>query len=244
MDFGSDYNSVNGNECHQMRLCHCNDVIISAMASQINGLTIVYSNVYSGADQRKHQSSTSLTFVRGIHRWPVNSPHKGPILWRIFPFDDVILFWKCGEHYNGIKPMYAHGDIIHCSESIVEDNPSGDKEGISNKRGMNEKHVKILSGLETQLLTAHGMCINNEIINPFIMGRWPDFVLRHISSLRNSAWDKYFFPISTWLWTKLKHWLQNPLRDHYILIMFPTVLCIIFIILYAVQHLESNGAVG
>ena len=52
---------------------HYNDVIMSAMASQITSLTIVYSTVYAGADQRKHQSSASLAFVRGIHRWPVNS---------------------------------------------------------------------------------------------------------------------------------------------------------------------------
>ena len=49
-------------------LRHYNDVIMSAMASQMTSLTIVYSTVYSGADQRKHQSSMSLAFVRGIYR--------------------------------------------------------------------------------------------------------------------------------------------------------------------------------
>ena len=44
-----------------------------------------------GADQRKNQSSTSLAFVRGIHRWPVNSPHKGPVTRKMFPFDDVTM---------------------------------------------------------------------------------------------------------------------------------------------------------
>ena len=48
---------------------HYSDVIIGAMVSQITSLTIVYLTVYLGADQRKHQSSTSLAFVRGIHRW-------------------------------------------------------------------------------------------------------------------------------------------------------------------------------
>ena len=67
-------------------------VIMSAMASQITSLTILYSTVYSGADQRKHQSSASLAFVRGIHRWPVNSPHKWPVTRKSFPFDDVILY--------------------------------------------------------------------------------------------------------------------------------------------------------
>ena len=52
---------------------------------------IVYSTVYPGADQRKHQSSASLAFVRGIHRSPVNSPHKGPVTRNMFPFDDVIM---------------------------------------------------------------------------------------------------------------------------------------------------------
>ena len=64
---------------------------LKAMASQITSLAIVYSTVYSGADQRKHQSSASLAFVRGIHRWPVNSPHKWPVTRKMCPFDDVIM---------------------------------------------------------------------------------------------------------------------------------------------------------
>ena len=68
-----------------------NEVIMSTTASQITSLTIVYSTVYLDADQRKHQSSASLAFVRGIHRGPVNSPHKGPVTQKIFPFDDVIM---------------------------------------------------------------------------------------------------------------------------------------------------------
>ena len=64
---------------------------MSTMASQITGLMIVYSIVYSGADQRKHQGSASLAFVRRIHRWPANSPHKGPVTWKMFQFDDVIM---------------------------------------------------------------------------------------------------------------------------------------------------------
>ena len=70
---------------------HYSDVIMSAMASQITSLTNVYSTVYSGADQRKHQSSASLALVRGIHRWPVNSPHKWPVTRKKLRFDDVIM---------------------------------------------------------------------------------------------------------------------------------------------------------
>ena len=52
---------------------------------------IIYSSVYSGTDQRKHQSSASLAFARGIHWRPVNSPHKWPVTRKMFPFDDVIM---------------------------------------------------------------------------------------------------------------------------------------------------------
>ena len=54
--------------------------------------------------QWKHQSSALLAFVRGIHRWPVNSPHKGPVTGKIFPFYDFIML-RCSlvsifHHYN------------------------------------------------------------------------------------------------------------------------------------------------
>ena len=65
---------------------------MGAIAPQITSLAIVYSAFYSGADQRKHQSSASLAFVRGIHRGPVNSPHKWPVTRKMFPFDDVIMY--------------------------------------------------------------------------------------------------------------------------------------------------------
>ena len=64
---------------------------MGAVAFQITSLTIVYSTVYTDADQRKHQSSASLAFVRGIHRGPVNSPYKWLVTRKLFPFDDVIM---------------------------------------------------------------------------------------------------------------------------------------------------------
>ena len=67
------------------------DVIMGVIASQITSLSIIYSNAHSDADQGKHQSSASLAFVRGIHRRPVNFPHKWPATRKIFPSDDVIM---------------------------------------------------------------------------------------------------------------------------------------------------------
>ena len=79
-----------GHQCNRLSN-HYNDVIMGTIASQIISLTIIYSTVYSDTDQRKHQSSASLAFVRGIHRGPVNSPHKRPVTRKIFSFDDVIM---------------------------------------------------------------------------------------------------------------------------------------------------------
>ena len=76
---------------------------MGALAFQITSLTIVYSTVYSGANRRKHQSSVLLAFVRGIQRWPVHSPHKGPVTRKMFPFDDVIMcynFHVIFPHFN------------------------------------------------------------------------------------------------------------------------------------------------
>ena len=70
---------------------------MSAMASQINSVASVCLTVGSGGDQRKHQSSASLAFVWGIHRWPVNSPHKWRVTRKMFSFDDVIM-WEEGGH--------------------------------------------------------------------------------------------------------------------------------------------------
>ena len=69
------------------KFCDYSDVIMGAMAPQNISLTMVYSNVYSGAYHRKHQSSASLAFVRGSHQWPVNSPHKWPVTRKMLPFD-------------------------------------------------------------------------------------------------------------------------------------------------------------
>ena len=81
-------------------------VIMSAMASPITSLTIVYSTVYSRADQRKYQSSAWLAFAWGIHRWPVNSPHKGPVT-RIFFF-----IW-CRHHEMPVKQSRRGYLIVH-----------------------------------------------------------------------------------------------------------------------------------
>ena len=88
---------------------HYTDVIMGAMASQITSLTIVYSTVYSEADQRKYQSSAALAFVRGIHRGPANSPYKWPVTRKKFPFDNVIMPPYTIRQFLGINYATSHG---------------------------------------------------------------------------------------------------------------------------------------
>ena len=81
---------------------------------QITSPTIVYWTVYSGADEKiNKKSSASLAFVRGIHRWPVNSPHKGPVTRKKFPFDDVIM-WYLRYTYKGLnnQRLWLYHEII------------------------------------------------------------------------------------------------------------------------------------
>ena len=78
---------------------------MGVMASQITSVSFVYSNICSDADQRKYQSCTSLAFVRGLHPLPMNSSHKGPVMRKIFPFDDVIM--KGFERAPCSIPLYV-----------------------------------------------------------------------------------------------------------------------------------------
>ena len=66
---------------------------MGTMAFQITCLTIVHLTVYSGADQRKHQSSASLAFVRGIHRWRWIPRTKGQLRGKCFHL--VTSSWPC-----------------------------------------------------------------------------------------------------------------------------------------------------
>ena len=90
---------------------HYIDVIMTTMASQITSLTIVYSIVYSDADQRKHQSSASLAFVWGIHRDRWIPRTKGQLRGKCFH-----LMTSSCTYLN-----HAHGSLLNCFESLTFD---------------------------------------------------------------------------------------------------------------------------
>ena len=90
---------------------------MSAVVSQITGVSMVYPTVCLGTDQRKHQSSASLAFVRGIHQWLVDSPHKAPVTRKMFPFDDVIMIfpmlWRVMYYWWSYR----------CFKATIDDKP-------------------------------------------------------------------------------------------------------------------------
>ena len=98
-----------------------NDIMLCVRASQITSLTIVYSTVYSGAEQRKDKSSASMAFVRGIQRWPVNSRHKGPVTRKMFPFDDVIIQSVPWESPAGKRGLQMNWRIV---QNFIAENSS------------------------------------------------------------------------------------------------------------------------
>ena len=82
---------------------HNSDVI---WISWVTGKSTVCSTI--STHQRKYQNPASLALVRGIHRWPVDSPHKGPLMWKIFPLDDVIM-----------RKVVAELNIVHSSDCLL-----------------------------------------------------------------------------------------------------------------------------
>ena len=135
---------------------------MGTMASQISSLTIVYSTFYSGVDQRKHQSSASLAFVRGIHRWPVNFPHKWPVTRNMFPFDDVIMLWHHPGLPSRIQASRCLADRpLAVLSRVAEPNPvtwlGKNKHGV---RYLSQKHYELfyLGALEESFVNKIFIC--------------------------------------------------------------------------------------
>ena len=143
---------------------HYNDVV---MDSQITSLTFAYWAVYSGAGQRKHQNSASLAFVRGIHRRPVNFPHKWPVTRKMFPFSDVII-----SLCNSLAVIYEIG-----MASTVSDNRCKWRPSLSSHQS--EKYPLDLEGVIIAL-----PCFNIVIVEMMPLSFWSPLAL----SLLLSSW--------------------------------------------------------
>ena len=125
---------------------HYDDVIMDAIASQITSLTIIYSTVYSDADQSKHQSSASLAFVRGIHRWPVNSPHKGPVTRKMFPFEDVIMIALYDSSTRKGSPKFMSTENYNSTVTKAYNLKRYFASDVSSEKHSMCKNVRIITG--------------------------------------------------------------------------------------------------
>ena len=129
-------------------------VIMKTMASQITSVSSVYTTVYSGVDQRKHQSSASLAFVRGIHRWAVNYPHKGPVTrkksiwWRhhgIVVSATGFVSDYCIMHWSG-NVVVGEVSVIGCTVDCIFTAPGAASDcGASSDFGDSLVSVQMLS---------------------------------------------------------------------------------------------------
>ena len=89
---------------------HYSDVTTSLMASQNTSNSTVHSTICLSQHKKKHQRVRYWPFVMGIHRWPVDSPHKGPVMWKVFPLCDIIM---C-DGLSSVRPMSS------CTNGISE----------------------------------------------------------------------------------------------------------------------------
>ena len=108
----------------------------------------VCSSICSGADQRKHQSSASLAFVREIHRWPVDSPHKGPIMRKMIQFYDIMCH---GSIQSGLGMFQSWLGVMY-------ENHSPRDLGNEKKPGW-----RVMGFV---MLKAHGICISHIMLSP------------------------------------------------------------------------------
>ena len=167
---------MKGGPANTMVSQHYGDVIMSTMASQITSVSLVYSTICSNADQRKHESSASLAFVRGIHRWLVNSPHKGPVTRKMFPFDDVIMVLKIARR-DSQPPNAPISRTMARENKTCPRRLNNECENSQNKEICAGKNIFLMIGMPVF------MSLNSE---------WPYVAENNGNSLINHRlWDSY-----------------------------------------------------
>ena len=177
-------------------LTRYSDVIMSMMASQIISVSIVFATICSGADQRKHQSSVSLAFVKGIQRSSVDSPQKGPVTWKIFPFDDVIM-----KSINS-SSVIDNSNTILWAGHVHHRNSTGYTESIVQKKAYQQtlKSATIFCHISSAML-------NNSLIQEKVFeifqhcACWWPSTIRCKDICRHNieeSWVSYTYSFSTW----------------------------------------------
>ena len=176
------------------------DIIMSVMGSQITSLTIVYSTVYSSTDQRKHQSSTSLAFVKGIHRWPMNSRHKGPVMWKMFHLMPSL--WNAIEGCTlSVLCCVCYGLIVSSVTHIIQGHFSG-----------TGAIIWWLETIQNIMTSSNGniICITGPL--------WGESTSHHMDSPHKGQWHRVlmFSLICTWTNGWANNWDSSDLKHHHI----------------------------
>ena len=141
------------------------------MAYQTTSLTIVYSTVYSDADQRKHKSTATLAFVRGIHRWPMDSPHKGPVTRKMFPnswrhrenlIQRLVILTSAAIGADGFLSVLLHASICVSVHSALQCRHN-ELDGVSNHQPLYCFLNRLSRGWskKTSKLRVTGLCEGN-----------------------------------------------------------------------------------
>ena len=173
---------------------------MGAMVSQITSITSVYSTAHSGADKRKHQSSASLAFVRGIHRWLVSSRHKWSVTRKMFPLDDVIMRTIALMVTCMISCSYLTG-VTAAAETIE-------------KYQRDWKHLAYSFAKSKFLVTEKST--NGTLVTPgnphnapkcgeYVHGKMPSCKIKQPCRIKEGFWFTIFIPLSPWAFT-LRPW--------------------------------------
>ena len=162
---------------------------MSAVVSQITGITTVLSTVCSGVHQRKHQNYASLAFVRGIHLESVDSPHKEPVTGELFLFDDVIMIMrtKLSHLATSLQQLLAVGLPQATSKTRYHDNLTLD---IHTKASAKREWAEMSSSIAPHPLIG---------------------IYNIIQSVKNTLFD-CFICIATWLWSNDKYIVRELFR--------------------------------
>ena len=162
---------------------------------------------------KKHQSSASMAFVRGIHRGPVNSPHKWPVTRKMFPFDDVIMQLATIGSDNESVPFQFQAVICNQCWFVINLSHGDQKTFSKQKLGLNMASVKwrpfssgrnVLRYAYTGIILCISMCPASEklryTVTPSLIGwahtqndpctAWPDPCHQDIIYL--SGWVSYY----------------------------------------------------
>ena len=131
----------------------------------------------------KHQSSASLAFVRGIHRWPVNSPHKGSVTRKKFPLDEVIM-WRLWRHYDVLTEV---GEVIRPRVDATTRRVQGGWLEIL-VAGLAHSYMRkpFISDVITSVTSPFTSGVITSVTSPFI-----NDVITSVTSQKQTCWDLF-----------------------------------------------------